>query len=298
MPDTWQSGFSDTLDQAAGLRRLLGCAPLRAITIAGYGATTLTVNLAAAFGASGMDVLVVDENASHGNVADQLGVSARYELIHALHGERALQDVVCESESRVRVLPAARGARELARVGGATAFSECIRQARPVPDLLLIDSARGVVSQLLRSAASCETVIVAGPAHSAITAAYGLIKKAARDCGDSRFRIVVNRARDESEANAIFHNMYAVTRKHVGAKLEFLGWMPNDPQCKLARAARRSVADAFPASAAAAAARGLAQGLRYRDPATGGTTGIFHHSAATGGPINNRMRPTDAAVFS
>ena len=112
MPDSYQSGFGDMLDQAAGLRRLLGSAPLRAVVIAGSGATTLSVNLATALGAAGMDVLVVDENANHGNVADHLGISTRYELIHALNGDRPLRDIICEAAAGVCVLPAARGARE------------------------------------------------------------------------------------------------------------------------------------------------------------------------------------------
>jgi flagellar biosynthesis protein FlhG len=289
------------LDQAAGLRRLLGCAPLRAIAIAGSGATTLTVNLAAALGASGMDVLVVDENTNHGNVSDQFGISTRYELIHALNSERALRDIICEAAAGVCVLPAARGARELARGAAARSFSDCLRNAGTVPDLLLIDSAGGGVSQLLRGAANCEIVIVAGARHDSITAAYSLIKNAAREFGDSRFRVIVNRARDAAAAEAIFRNMAAVAHKHVGARLEYLGWMPDDPQCKLARAAQKSVAGAFPASAAAAAVRGLAQRLRSGSAEVREASDIFHrgmHAAGTGSPLNNQPSRSAAAVFS
>jgi flagellar biosynthesis protein FlhG len=289
------------LDQAAGLRRLLGCAPLRAIAIAGSGATTLTVNLASALGASGMDVLVVDENANHGNVSDQLGISTRYELIHALNGERLLRDIICEAATGVCVLPAARGARELALAADGRGFSDCLRKAGPVPDLLLIDSAGGGVSQLLRGTANCEIVIVAGARHDSITAAYSLIKNAACEFGDSRFRIIVNRARDAAAAEAIFQNMAAVAHKHVGARLDYLGWMPNDPQCRLARSAQKSVAGAFPASAAAAAVRGLAQRLRDGSAEVRETTDIFHrgmHAAGAGSPIGNQPLRNAAAVFS
>jgi flagellar biosynthesis protein FlhG len=250
-------------DQAAGLRRLLGKAPLRAVALAGDGATTLAASLADALAAGGMDVLVIDENANNGNVADQLGVNTRLELMHVLSGERTLRDVICESESGVRVLSAARGARELQRDAG-HGMSERLREAGIIPDLLLIDSASGGVSRLMQQPARCDSVIVAGAAHDSITAAYGLIKNAVRDFGDSRFQIVINRARNAAEAEAIFLNMSAVARKHAGARLEFLGWLPNDAQVRQARAMRSSVVAAFPTGAAAVAARSLAERLKNR----------------------------------
>jgi flagellar biosynthesis protein FlhG len=307
------------LDQAAGLRRLLGKAPLRAIALAGAGATTLTVNLASALGAAGMDVLVVDENTNHGNVSDQLGLSTRYELVHALNGDCQLQDAICEAAAGVCVLPAARGARELARVTNPGRLKDCMRQAGPAPDLLLIDSASGGVSRLLRGAATCETVIVAGAAHNAITRAYGLIKNAAQEFGDGRFQVVVSRVRDAAEAEAIFRNMAEVARRHIGVELEFLGWLPNAPQFRLARAAQRSVIDAFPAGTAAAAIRTLAQRLRSgratasaaidfssQAVATNGNSRDLcpvaaiqgHAGSLVGSLVNTQPRHAAAAVFS
>jgi flagellar biosynthesis protein FlhG len=265
-----QYAFGGMPDQAAGLRQLLGGAPLRAIALAGAGATTLTANLAVALGMGGADVVVVDENANHGNVADQLGVATRCELLHALNGERALHEVMAAASHGVRLLPAARGVRELEASGDDAAFSTlaaCLRTAPPPPDLILIDSASGGVSRLLRQAnaacqAHCETVIVCGASHDAITSAYGLIKAAARDFGETRFRVIVNRARSQAEAEGIFRNMAAVAAKHAGASLQLLGWMPNQPHLKHARSARRSVIEMFPASASAVALRELAQRLR------------------------------------
>lgn len=259
--------FGGMADQAAGLRLLLGGAPLRAVALAGEGATTLTTNLAVALGAGGADVVIVDENANHGNVADQLGVATRCELLHALNGERALHEVMPAASHGVRLLPAARGVRELETRGDDAAFAASLREAPPAPDLILIDSASGGVSRLLRQPnpayqAHCETVIVCGVSHDAITSAYTLIKAAARDFGETSFRVIVNRARSQAEAAGIFRNMAAVAAKHAGASLQLLGWMPNDPHLKHARTARKSVIEMFPASATAGAVRELAQRLR------------------------------------
>jgi flagellar biosynthesis protein FlhG len=139
-----------------------------------------------------------------------------------------------------------------------------LRHAGRAPDMVLVDSAGGGVSQALHSSAACTPAIVAGPTHNQITAAYSLIKNAARATGDGRYQIIVNRASDAEEAAAIFRNLSEVAERHLGVELELLGWLPNHPQFRLARAARRSVIDAFPAGSAAAAVRELALRLRER----------------------------------
>jgi flagellar biosynthesis protein FlhG len=255
--------FGHMPDQASGLRRLLGQAPLHAVALAGAGATTLALNLAAAIGAAGLDVVLVDESAGNGNLADQLGITTRHELLHVLNSERSLQEVMCDAGRGVRLLPAARGARELAQGDDACCFAACLREAPPAPDLVLIDSVGGKVSRLLADGETRhETVIVTGASHDAITSAYALVKSAVRESGETRFRVIVNRVRSQAEATAIFRNMSEVARRHAGADLEYLGWLPHDPQLRYARKAARSAVDMFPTGVTALAARSLAQRLR------------------------------------
>jgi flagellar biosynthesis protein FlhG len=319
----FEPGFRDMEDQASGLRRLLGTAPLKVLALAGggagAGATTIAASLAAALAATGAEVLLVDENANHGNIADQLGVCIRFELIHALTGERTLQQVVRRASpalSRLCLLAAARGARELA-LGGRNAsgtLAERLRAIGPAPDYVIIDSADGSVSRLIHAdEATIDPVVVVGASREAIKAGYALIKNLSRETGAGEFRVVVNRVQNEAEARAIFSNIAGVARRHAGVVLEYLGWMPNDPQVRLARSAQRTVNEAFPLSAAAVAARRLAHLVRYGTQALQpsnradapaaerrGTHHAIHSGLAgyVGAPLNGHPRGAVVPSFS
>jgi flagellar biosynthesis protein FlhG len=75
---------------------------------------------------------------------------------------------------------------------------------------------------VLALAARHVAVVVA--AHSAaITQAYALVKRLAKECGRNDFQMIISRARSHEEAQAIFDNMRRVASEHLGVRLHFLG---------------------------------------------------------------------------
>lgn len=253
-------------DQAEGLRRLLGKSVPRIFTVvsahAGVGKTALVVNLAAAIARGGAEVLVLDENAQLGNINDALGLRTRYDLLHALHGEKRLADVTVRASAGFAVLPAARGVREMAR---ASAWrDERVAAVGRVPrvDVLLADTAPGGASALLAPGpATHEVIVVLAGGKAAVTETYGLIKLLHRDHGTRRFRIVVSRVRGDGEARAIFDNVAAVAQRYLGAGLDFLGAISNDPAISRATERHCTVFEASPDAPAAAEFRALADRL-------------------------------------
>src|SRR5512145_126922 len=103
---------SDISDQAAGLRRLLARSSSHVVTVVGardgLGATSIVVNLAAVLGRAGKEVLVLDENLSHDNVANTLAFKVRHDMLHVAHGDKTWEDVILHGNEGVRVLPVAR----------------------------------------------------------------------------------------------------------------------------------------------------------------------------------------------
>lgn len=253
-------------DQAEGLRRLLGKSAPRIFTVvsahAGAGKTALVVNLAAAIARGGAEVLVLDENARLGNINDALGLRARYDLLHALHGEKRLADVIVRARAGFAVLPAARGVHEMTRAS--VLCGQPVPAAGRVPrvDVLLADTAPSGASALLAPGpATHEVIVVLAGGKAAVTETYGLIKLLHRDHGMRRFRVVVSRVRGAGEARAIFDNVAAVAQRYLGAGLDFLGAIPNDPAIPRATERRCTVFEAFPDAPAAAGFRALADRL-------------------------------------
>ena len=217
-------------DQASGLRRLFGTRAPQVVAFASgresCGRTTLLVQTAAALAAAGHGVVIVDENPAPNNAISAFGLTARYDLMHAIRGERSLRQVTMPAAPLVRIVPAARAARELdhADSAGLTQLAACLREMQRGAGFVLIDCAarRGGHLSPLALAARHLAVVVA--AHgSAITHAYALIKHMAQERGRDGFQVVITRARAVAEARAIFDNMKRVAKEHLGVRLDFLG---------------------------------------------------------------------------
>ena len=91
----WGDGVADFhVDQAAGLRRLLGGGQLQVVTFTagreGLGRSLAVANIAAVLARLGKEVLVLDENSGNDNVAAAFGLAGRFDLLHVLNGERYL----------------------------------------------------------------------------------------------------------------------------------------------------------------------------------------------------------------
>lgn len=220
-------------DQADGLRRLFGVRAPQVVAFASggeaCGRTTLLVQTAAALAAAGHGVLIIDENCAPNNAISAFGLTARHDLFDALNGERSLRQVMLQAAPLLRILPAARAARELDHASrlAATARSNlanCLQEMQRGVGFVLIDTAmrRGGHLSPLALAARHMTVVMAAQS-SAITSAYALIKRIARERGREGFQVAITRARSGEEARAIFGNMRRVAREHLDVRLDYLG---------------------------------------------------------------------------
>jgi flagellar biosynthesis protein FlhG len=255
------------LDQAAGLRKLLARSTTQVITVIGaregLGATSLVTNLAAVFVHSGKDVLVLDENVSHDNVANTLALRPRYDLLHAVHGDKTWQDVILHGVGGASVLPVARAMQALTKLDGVQRdrLMGTLLSAARGKDVVLVDAAREGRSVCAGLSGDQPLLLVLNATATGVTESYALLKKMAKHNGRQAFDIVVNKVRDEREALALFDNISQVARHHLQVQLEYMGFIPLDENMKRATQACRPVVEAFPSSPAALAMREVAQGL-------------------------------------
>lgn len=270
-------------DQAEGLRRLLLRATARVVTVAaarpGMGATSVVVNLAAALARIGKDVLVLDENLAHDNIGNMLALKPRYDLLHAARGDKTLREILLHPLPGVCVLPAARAIQALPQLAAAerVRLLQSLSDASRDADIVLVDaasntgdahSARGNAgasrsASLLSSGLAPDQplLLVLNPNAVAITESYALIKRMAMQDGRHSFDLVVNKARDEQEARAVFGNIAQVARRHLQVRVEFLGYIPLDDRLKRATQLCRPVIDAFPLAQSAPAFGELGRSL-------------------------------------
>lgn len=217
-------------DQAAGLRRLFGArAPQVIAFVSGRdacGRTTLLVQTAAALAHAGHGVVIIDENSGPDNVLATFGMKSRYDLIDLFQGGRSVQQIMQSAAPLVRAVAASRFADELPHVDTIPAefLNSGLRQIQQGAAFVMIDCAAsqsGHISPLALAARHVAVVVAAQ--SSAITHAYALIKRLARERGRDRFQVVVTRARSDAEAQAIFDNLRRTAREHLGVRLDYLG---------------------------------------------------------------------------
>lgn len=259
-------------DQAAGLRRLLLRNQVQVVTLvagkAGVGRTSATINLAAGLARSGKEVLVLDENPTPHNLLARLGLSARYDLLDVVQGLCPARAALLSSHG-FRVLPAARAIHAL--VGFDLVEQQRLEQALTElsdgADVLLVDAAMLVGRAVSTSLASvARLVVVVDATVSGITESYALIKHLALENARVQFGILVNKVADEAAAQTVFNNMAKVAHSHLAARLDFLGFVPQDERLQRATLLGKSVLEAFPSAPAARAYLGLSQRLLHSIP--------------------------------
>lgn len=217
-------------DQAAGLRRLFGARPAQVIAFVSgrdaCGRTTLLVQTAAALAHAGHGVVIIDENSGPNNALATFGMTPRHDLMDMVQGGCSAQQIMQSAAPLVRTVAASRFADELHHLDAASAeyLNAGLRQIQQGASFVMIDCAArrgGHISSLALTARHIAVVVAAQ--GSAITLAYALIKRLARERGRDGFQVVITRARSEEEAQAIFDNLRRTAREHLGVRLDYLG---------------------------------------------------------------------------
>ena len=259
------------LDQASGLRELAALeanAGVRVFAVVGgrtgVGKTSTVINLAVALAKTGKRVLVLDENPRYNDVNTNLGLSARYDLLHVINRDKTLEQVMTQGPAGVLILTAMRGIHLLAKLSPADQewLVQCFGELSQTVDVVLIDTAIGKTSQVVPlSLASQQVLIVLSGSGKAITDAYALIKLISREYARRDFLVLVNKVESESMGRDIFENIASVAQKNLVVKLEWMGCILFDD--KLHRSTRlcQPVVEAFPASGSAVGYRQLTEKL-------------------------------------
>lgn len=267
-------------DQAEGLRKLLARSSARVVTVAGarsgLGVTSVVINLAATLARNGRDVLVLDENLSHANVANSLALKPRYDLLNVLRGDKVLRDVMLQPAQGIHVLPLARAMQELPKLAAAEheRLLDGLARASDGMDVVLVDGSteegRFVSGSL---ALEQPLLLVINATASAITESYAMIKRMVLFDGCRSFEIVVNKARDAESARAVFGNLAQVARRHLNIRVEYLGHIPVDEKLQRATQLCRSVVETFPLAPSAQAFSEIERSLLSLPAAAGDASG-------------------------
>ena len=228
----------------------------------GTGKTSLAVNLATALAQMRRSTMLLDGDLGLANVDVMLGLTPRYTLEHVLSGERTLEEVILQTSSGVRVVPASSGVANMAalslteQAGIVQAFGSL---AAPL-HVLIVDTAAGIGVPVLQFCQAAQQVLlVLRDEPTSFTDTYALIKVLSRDHGVRQFRVVTNMTRHGDQGQGAFRRLQRVCDRYLQVLLEHTGDVPEDASMQKAIQAQRPVLELFPSSPAAQAIKRLAR---------------------------------------
>lgn len=240
------------MDQAIGLRNMVkehkhthhenmdnsinNSLKIRVISITsgkgGVGKTSITANLAEAFQKMDKRVLVLDADLGLANMDIMLGLNPRYTINHVLRGEKSLDDVIITTPSGFGLLPASSGIQELTELDESQRIFLLneLDTLHDKFDVILIDTGAGISSNVMYfNFAAMERLVVVTNEPTSLTDAYALIKVLSNKYHQKRFKVLVNSARNDDEADRIFRSLSVVADKYLDSpSLDYLGWIPYD----------------------------------------------------------------------
>ena len=231
----------------------------------GVGKSNIVTNLAFNLARRGLKVLILDADLNLANVDILLGLTPKFNIHHVFTGEKELKEILIDGPAGIRILPASSGIMEMADLSESQRlyFLGEMEALEAEIDVLLIDTAAGINNNVIYfNLAAQERVVVLTPEPTSLTDAYALIKVLSSRHDIKRFRFLINQARSEKEALAVYKKLSLVTDRFLGAlSLDYLGYIPYDSKLPQAVRSQRLISDLFPDAPAARTFGRLAENL-------------------------------------
>jgi flagellar biosynthesis protein FlhG len=229
----------------------------------GVGATTLTLNLAAALAVQGHRVVVIDADPAQPRLANYCGVSAERTIATLYAGQHGIHELLKRGPSGVQVLPGAvRPRSEIVH------FPSVLRQFVSLgrhADIVLLDlgsdSHRSLV-ELWREYS--EVIIVTTPDPQSILDSYAALKANLPSTRRHLVGLVVNRALSPEIAEEVAQRLDRSARSFLDVGFRNYGGVPIDPAASIACAAGSPLILRHPGQAASQAFQRIAAELAAR----------------------------------
>jgi flagellar biosynthesis protein FlhG len=230
----------------------------------GVGKTNIVANLGFTLSKIGKKVLILDADLGLGNLDVLLGLTPQHNLSHVIAGEKRLGDILETGPGGIQILPASSGIQNLTALSQEQKDNllDQLDSLVASVDILLIDTAAGISSNVLYFTASAHEILVAvTPEPTSITDAYALMKVLSLNYSESAFRLVVNQAATVQEAQQVVNHLRLVANRFLNISIDYLGSVLYDKTVAHSVRQQRLVSEFYPESIAGKCFSNLARNL-------------------------------------
>mgnify|MGYP001696827150 FL=1 len=144
-----------------------------------------------------------------------------------------MSEIIIDTEYGIKLIVGASGFSKIANMAEAER-DEFIKEMYTLSDvdIIIIDTSAGVSKNVLSFvAAADEVVIITTSEPTAITDAYGIIKVIATEVENMNLnlKMIINRVDSAAEGKRIADRMIKIAAQFLNLKIEYLGFIYNDP---------------------------------------------------------------------
>ena len=246
----------------------------------GVGKTNVATNMGIAYAQMGKKVIVLDADLGLANVNVIMNVIPQYNLYHVIKKQKKLSEIIIDTEYGIKLIVGASGFAKIANMGEAER-NEFINEMYTLSDvdIIIIDTSAGVSKNVLSFvAAADEVVIITTSEPTAITDAYGIIKVIATEVDNMNLnlKMIINRVDSAAEGKRIADRMINIAAQFLNLKIEYLGFIYNDPLVTKAVLKQKPFIIADPNGKAASCLKHIVSRMEKNEiPETGSEGGGF-----------------------
>ena len=250
----------------------------------GVGKTNISVNLAIRLAEAGKAVVLLDADLGLANADVLCNIDLPANLSHVIARRKDLADVLVSAPGGFSLIGGASGLARMADLTDADRqrIVNAMNELESRADVILIDTGAGISPNVLAfTRAADHVLVVTTPEPTAITDAYAVIKVISRadkarpyaDPNERRISLLVNQAKNESEARVVHDRIARVARQFLNVRIYDGGFIPSDEHVSIAVRKRSPFVISAPRSPAAHAVGQLA--IRLQQGVVATTEGGF-----------------------
>jgi len=246
----------------------------------GVGKTNIATNMGIAYAQMGKKVIVIDADLGLANVNVIMNIIPQYNLYHVIKKQKKMSEIILDTDYGIKLIVGASGFSKIANMGE-TERDEFIKEMYTLSDvdIIIIDTSAGVSKNVLSFvAAADEVVIITTSEPTAITDAYGIIKVIATEVDNMNLnlKMIINRVDSAAEGKRIADRMIKIAAQFLNLKIEYLGFIYNDPSVTKAVLKQKPFIIAEPTGKASICLKHIVSRLEKTDiPQDGGLSGFI-----------------------